>query len=120
MKGFGAGVRAISYYLPPKVVDNKALVEEFGTWTEEKIYQKTVDVGTLPADGNKSVAHGIANLAAIVGCSGVANNLPALAVPDSHVVLSIYLDQTNVHIQGDPLLSGFCCVVTVWYTCSNR
>ena len=41
MKGFGAGVRAISYYLPPKVVDNKALVEEFGTWTEEKIYQKT-------------------------------------------------------------------------------
>ena len=41
MKGFGAGIRAISYYLPPKVVDNKALVEEFGTWTEEKIYQKT-------------------------------------------------------------------------------
>lgn len=41
MKGFGAGVRAISYYLPPKVVDNKALVEEFGTWTEDKIYQKT-------------------------------------------------------------------------------
>jgi len=41
MKGFGAGVRAISYYLPPKVVDNKALVEEFGTWTEDKIHQKT-------------------------------------------------------------------------------
>ena len=41
MKGFGAGVRAISYYLPPKVVDNKALVEEFGTWTDEKIHQKT-------------------------------------------------------------------------------
>ena len=41
MKGFGAGVRAISYYLPEKVVDNKRLVEEFGTWTDEKIYQKT-------------------------------------------------------------------------------
>ena len=41
MKGFGAGIRAISYYLPPKVVDNRALVEEFGVWTEEKISQKT-------------------------------------------------------------------------------
>ena len=41
MKGFGAGIQAISYYLPPKVMDNKALVEEFGVWTEEKIYQKT-------------------------------------------------------------------------------
>ena len=41
MKGFGAGIRDISYYLPPKVVDNRALVEEFGVWTEEKISQKT-------------------------------------------------------------------------------
>ena len=41
MKGFGAAVRAISYYLPEKVVDNRALVEEFGTWTEDKIFQKT-------------------------------------------------------------------------------
>ncbi|MDI9371132.1 MAG: ketoacyl-ACP synthase III [Synergistaceae bacterium] len=41
MKGFGAGIRAISYYLPPKVVSNKALVEEFGVWTEDKISQKT-------------------------------------------------------------------------------
>jgi 3-oxoacyl-[acyl-carrier-protein] synthase-3 len=41
MKGFGAAISAISYYLPPKVVDNRALVEEFGTWTEDKIYQKT-------------------------------------------------------------------------------
>lgn len=41
MKGLGAAISAISYYLPPKVVDNKALVEEFGTWTEDKIYSKT-------------------------------------------------------------------------------
>lgn len=41
MKGFGAAISAISYCLPPKVVDNRALVEEFGTWTEDKIYQKT-------------------------------------------------------------------------------
>ncbi len=41
MKGFGAAITAISYYLPEKVVDNKSLVQEFGTWTEDKIYQKT-------------------------------------------------------------------------------
>lgn len=41
MKGFGAAIAAISYYLPEKVVDNKTLVKEFGTWTEDKIHQKT-------------------------------------------------------------------------------
>ncbi|GAB1485749.1 ketoacyl-ACP synthase III [Aminivibrio sp.] len=41
MKGFGAAIRAISYYLPEKVMDNAALVKEFGAWTEDKIYLKT-------------------------------------------------------------------------------
>ncbi len=41
MKVFGAAIRAISYYLPEKIMDNAALVKEFGTWTEDKIYLKT-------------------------------------------------------------------------------
>ncbi|NLB83047.1 MAG: ketoacyl-ACP synthase III [Synergistaceae bacterium] len=41
MKGFEAAIRAISYYLPEKIMDNAALVKEFGTWTEDKIYLKT-------------------------------------------------------------------------------
>ena len=35
------GVKAISYYLPEKVVTNADLVREFGTWTENKIFNKT-------------------------------------------------------------------------------
>ena len=35
------GVKAISYYLPEKVVSNADLVREFGTWTENKIFNKT-------------------------------------------------------------------------------
>lgn len=41
MRKNGAAIAHISYHLPDKVLDNKALVQEFGVWTEEKIYQKT-------------------------------------------------------------------------------
>ena len=36
-----AAVRAISVYLPEKVLDNAELVRQFGTWTESKIFGKT-------------------------------------------------------------------------------
>lgn len=41
MKPQNAAISAISYYLPPKIVTNRDLVEEFGVWTDDKIYQKT-------------------------------------------------------------------------------
>ena len=37
----GAAVRAVSVYLPEKVLDNAELVRQFGTWTESKIFNKT-------------------------------------------------------------------------------
>jgi 3-oxoacyl-[acyl-carrier-protein] synthase-3 len=36
-----AAIRALSVYLPEKVLDNAELVRQFGTWTEEKIFGKT-------------------------------------------------------------------------------
>ena len=36
-----ATVRAVSVYLPGKILDNAELVRQFGTWTEEKIFSKT-------------------------------------------------------------------------------
>jgi 3-oxoacyl-[acyl-carrier-protein] synthase-3 len=36
-----ASVRAISVYLPEKILDNPELVRQFGTWTESKIFAKT-------------------------------------------------------------------------------
>ncbi len=41
MKESNAVISAISYYLPQKIVTNRDLVEEFGVWTEDKIFQKT-------------------------------------------------------------------------------
>jgi 3-oxoacyl-[acyl-carrier-protein] synthase-3 len=35
------GIKAISYYLPEKILSNADLVREFGTWTEGKILKKT-------------------------------------------------------------------------------
>ena len=34
-------IKAISYYLPEKVLNNADLVREFGAWTEDKILKKT-------------------------------------------------------------------------------
>jgi 3-oxoacyl-[acyl-carrier-protein] synthase-3 len=34
-------ISAISYYLPEKILSNADLVNEFGTWTEDKIFKKT-------------------------------------------------------------------------------
>lgn len=36
-----SGILAIEYALPEKLLTNAELVQEFQTWTEEKIYQKT-------------------------------------------------------------------------------
>jgi len=37
----GATLRAVSVYLPEKILDNAELVRQFGTWTEQKILAKT-------------------------------------------------------------------------------
>jgi len=34
-------IRAVSVYLPEKILDNAELVRQFGTWSEEKIFSKT-------------------------------------------------------------------------------
>jgi 3-oxoacyl-[acyl-carrier-protein] synthase-3 len=49
--GRSASVRAISVYLPEKVLDNAELVRLFGTWTEEKIFGKTGVVRRRVVDG---------------------------------------------------------------------
>ncbi|NLL36923.1 MAG: ketoacyl-ACP synthase III [Fretibacterium sp.] len=36
-----AAIKAISIFLPPKILDNAELVRQFGVWTERKIYSKT-------------------------------------------------------------------------------
>ena len=36
-----SSIRAVSYYLPEKVLSNADLVREFGAWTEDKILKKT-------------------------------------------------------------------------------
>jgi 3-oxoacyl-[acyl-carrier-protein] synthase-3 len=50
-KGAFASVRALSVYLPEKVLDNEELVRLFGTWTKEKIFGKTGVVRRHVVDG---------------------------------------------------------------------
>jgi 3-oxoacyl-[acyl-carrier-protein] synthase-3 len=46
-----AAVRAVSVYLPEKVLDNAELVRQFKTWTENKIFGKTGIVQRRVVDG---------------------------------------------------------------------
>jgi 3-oxoacyl-[acyl-carrier-protein] synthase-3 len=51
--GTNAVIRALSVYLPEKVLDNAELVRQFGTWTEEKVLNKTGVVRRHVVDWDK-------------------------------------------------------------------
>ncbi|MDR1648754.1 MAG: ketoacyl-ACP synthase III [Synergistaceae bacterium] len=50
-KKTSASVRAVSVYLPERVLDNAELIRLFGTWTEEKIFGKTGVLRRHAVDG---------------------------------------------------------------------
>ncbi|MDR1378687.1 MAG: ketoacyl-ACP synthase III [Synergistaceae bacterium] len=49
--GTNTVIRALSVYLPEKVLDNAELVRQFGNWTEEKIFNKTGVIRRHVVDG---------------------------------------------------------------------
>jgi 3-oxoacyl-[acyl-carrier-protein] synthase-3 len=48
-----AVVRAVSVYLPEKILDNAELVRQFGVWTEDKIFGKTGVARRHVVDGER-------------------------------------------------------------------
>ena len=90
-------------------------------WVDgKKIYQKTVDCGTLPASGGKTVAHDIANIAAVISADGVTSNATSMMVPGPSNGFVALCDETNITIYNDASVANTRCYLTLLYTCTNR
>lgn len=63
MKGQSAYIKAVSYYLPSKVVTNEELVKEFPEWSVEKVAQK-VGVNSRHIAAQDETAGDLAEMAA--------------------------------------------------------
>lgn len=57
MSNRGTTIRGISWFLPERIETNEELVQEFGTWTSEKIFRKTGITQRHIADINNPVSH---------------------------------------------------------------
>lgn len=115
-------------------IDSKEVFSQYNTqeqWTGKywvdgkKIYEKTIDIGTLPnyaVSGTKHVSHGIKPLNRIVEISGVASSSTE-AIPLPHVnpwslseSIVVRVDGSNIIIGTNTDKSGYKGYVTLRYT----
>lgn len=96
-----------------------------GQWIDGKpIYRKTIDVGALPNNTTKNVAHNISNLGYVVDARGFASStwgafypIPTI-YPASDASYNTMLAVTSTNIElicgaNNSAKSGY---VTIWYT----
>ena len=96
------------------------------TWIDgSTLYEKTVDVGSLPDTTEKLVPHNITNLLYVVSITGVAKNssgnqlpLPYADIIDAYEV-NISADNTNININTGRDRTSFSGYVTVRYIKSS-
>ena len=92
-------------------------------WVDGKaVYRKIVNVGSLPAKGSKTTAHGISGLQTLISFGGVAFNAAGtrIALPHAHTAapVNVLVDATGIKITtvssgGHGAFSGH---VTLLYT----
>ena len=102
--------------------------EPCGYWIDGSvIYRKTINVGTMPNNGTKTVAHNISNLKDIIKCEGAGYSQSSgyyypipftaaaqnwsieLAVTSTNIVIYTVIDRSDI--------SGY---VTLYYTKSEE
>ena len=83
---------------------------ETGEWIDGKpVYQKTIDLGSLPNAASKNVAHGITNLDKVVKLDGTATNSSGRTIPLPYITgasstdsfpqcINLQADRTNVTV----------------------
>lgn len=93
----------LSYSTTEKVV---------GEWIDGKpLYRKVVDLGTLPDNSTKAVAHSIQNLKRIVkleGFAGSSLNKGGITLPHAtNTPIALYADDTNVSVKTTNDATGY-------------
>lgn len=96
-----------------------------GTWMDGKpLYQKTVDVGPLPNNTSKDVAHGVSNIEYVISMSGFGKRSDGINIPLVYEnadllgnAIELYADSTNIHIDTNSDKSSYTTAyVTIQYT----
>lgn len=90
----------------------------------KKIYQKTVNFGTLPNNTTKKVAHNISNIDNIISIYGTCVASPKTTLPlplmyeygNSTLNTRLVVDNTNVEMKSDSDRSAYTAYVTIQYT----
>lgn len=97
-----------------------------GTWIDgSPVYEKVVDLGALPNNTTKNVAHGISNLGLIISAVFVAKDTSGQYVFMPHVVanrdyigyqVSVYATSTNIVIEVGSNRSAYSGYAILRYT----
>ena len=99
--------------------------KKIGYWRDNKpLYQKAVDIGSLPSNDTKTVAHGVSDIDLIVSCEGFVYNssytflsLPSINVDSLTYGVQLECDRTNISVKTKEtwmnIYSGF---VVIQYT----
>lgn len=94
-----------------------------GTWLGKPLYRKVIDVGALPDDTTKLVAHNITNIDYIVRFYGTAMGSNNHTLPLPHVNpktpnygILLQVSRTNVEIETGHARSDYSGYVTIEYT----
>ncbi len=83
-----------------------------GTWIDGKpLYRKVVNLGTLPNNDTKSIAHSIQNLKRVVkleGFAGSSSHKGGITLPyAANTPISLYADNTNISVKTSSNVSGY-------------
>lgn len=83
-----------------------------GTWIDGKpLYSKVVNLGALPDNGTKSIAHSIQNLKRVVkleGFAGSSVNKGGITLPHAtNTPVALYVDDTNVSVKTSNNASAY-------------
>ena len=86
--------------------------KRIGTWIDGKpLYRKVINLGTLPDDSTKAVAHSIQNLKRIVkleGFAGSSLNKGGITLPHATSnPIALYADDTNVSVKTTSDATGY-------------
>lgn len=100
-------------------------VDSGSKWIDgSAIYKKTVNLGNLPNNTTKTVAHNIANLSTLVRLEGNftngTNSAPIpYSAPTASKTVQAYVDATNITIGTGEDRSAYSGYVTLYYTKSS-
>lgn len=97
-----------------------------GTWIDGKpIYQKTVNIGSLPNSGTKEIAHGITSLDKVISSGGIAVNssynltIPRISSNSAYNIYLLAVTATDIQVNAPFNASDYTGYITLQYTKSS-